>query len=395
MKTRLMKLLLAFLMLLSFLPSTTVHAADLTVTDKIAEDGRLYVTGGTAPYTWEKKTGSQSYEAITRTNYDVVGYNLAADGSWVNVPLTNGGITEDSYVTYRVTDNTGSTKEFQQNLYSQKLLNGSFETPSFTSDYKQYSVGTAGLIWKTTGSDNAIEIARANSNKYFGVSSTVHGKQFAELNCEAVGSLYQDVMTVPGETLNWSFAHRARLQSWGGGGSPVTYFTGIDVMALVIMPTIKYEQSVMSQEDVMKIVNNPTAYNAYVLKHSAGGKWDTVSGNYVVPEGQYLTRFFFVSVSSASKNATIGNLIDNVYFTTEKTPLEDTATLSLKKVATSDDPSLTTFPKVTVHVYDTADGVTKGNLRWTVELVANGQAETIINVEKGTYIIEEDRKSVV
>ncbi len=389
MKTRLMKLLLAFLMLLSFLPSTTVHAADLTVTDKISEDGRLYVTGGTGPYTWEKKTGSQSYTAITRTNYDVVGYNLAADGSWVNVPLTDGGITEDSYVTYRVTDVTGATKEFQQRLYSQKLLNGSFETPSIEGSYKQYPVGTTGLFWKTTGSDKAVEIAVANGNYFFGVTSTVHGRQFGELNCEAVGSLYQDVMTVPGETLNWSFAHRARLQSWGGGSTQITYYSGEDVMALVIMPTTKYEQSVMSQEDVMKIVNNPKDYGAYVLKHSADRKWDTVSGNYVVPQGQYLTRFFFVSVSSASKNATIGNLIDNVYFTTEKTQLEDTATLSLKKVATSSDSSLTTFPKVTVHVYDSVDGVTKGNLRWTVDLVANGQAETIINVEKGTYIIEE------
>ena len=389
MKTRLMKLLLAFLMLLSFLPSTTVHAADLTVTDKISEDGRLYVTGGTGPYTWEKKAGSQSYTAITRTNYDVVGYNLAADGSWVNVPLTDGGITEDSYVTYRVTDVTGATKEFQQRLYSQKLLNGSFETPSIEGSYKQYPVGTTGLFWKTTGSDKAVEIAVANGNYFFGVTSTVHGRQFGELNCEAVGSLYQDVMTVPGETLNWSFAHRARLQSWGGGSTQITYYSGEDVMALVIMPTTKYEQSVMSQEDVMKIVNNPKDYGAYVLKHSADRKWDTVSGNYVVPQGQYLTRFFFVSVSSASKNATIGNLIDNVYFTTEKTQLEDTATLSLKKVATSSDSSLTTFPKVTVHVYDSVDGVTKGNLRWTVDLVANGQAETIINIEKGTYIIEE------
>ena len=48
------------------------------------------------------------------------------------------------------------------------------------------------------------------------------GGQFAELNCQAYGALYQDVLTVPGATLNWSLAHAGR--------------DGTDTMALLIAP---------------------------------------------------------------------------------------------------------------------------------------------------------------
>ena len=400
MKKRLLSIFLVLSMLCSFLPTSAYaegEAVPLTITDAITTNGHLTVTGGTGPYTWQKKTGTGNYEDITYTVYETVGSNIAKDGSWLSVVLTGGGITESSYVTYKVTDTAGTSVEFAQTKYSTKLLNGSFETPTFSSSYSQPGVNTTGLYWKTTAAENKIELARANGNRYFGVSSTPDGTQFAELNCQEEGSLYQDVMTVPGETLSWSFAHRARLQSWGGdpGRSPV-YFEGEDTMALVIMDATKFGTTINTQEDILKVVADPTTYNAYVLTNSAGGSWETVSGNYVVPEDQYMTRFFFVSISAASGNVTIGNLIDNVHFTSEKTPVANTATLSIKKVATSTDTTLTTFPNPTIKIYEyvapttVGETGTKGNLLWTVTLTANSTTATeIINVPAGTYYIEE------
>ena len=398
MKKRLLSIFLVLSMLCSFLP-TSVYAegetVPLTITDTITTDGHLTVTGGTGPYTWQKKTGTGNYEDITYTAYETVGSNIAKDGSWLSVVLTGGGITESSYVTYKVTDAAGTSVEFAQTKYSAKLLNGSFETPSIKSSYwSQLSVNTSGLIWKTTAVGDGIEIVRASSgNLFFGVSTAPDGNQFAELNCEQEGSLYQDVMTVPGETLNWSFAHRARLQSYW---QDIHYYEGEDTMALVIMDANKFGTTINTQEDILKVVADPTTYGAYVLTNSAGGSWETVSGNYVVPEDQYMTRFFFVSISAASGNKTVGNLIDNVKFSSEKTPVPDTATLSIKKVATSTDTTLTTFPNPTIKIYEyvaptTVGGTgTKGNLLWTVTLTANSTTATeIINVPVGTYYIEE------
>ena len=398
MKKRLLSIFLVLSMLCSFLP-TSVYAegetVPLTITDTITTDGHLTVTGGTGPYTWQKKTGTGNYEDITYTDYETVGSNIAKDGSWLSVVLTGGGITESSYVTYKVTDAAGTSVEFAQTKYSAKLLNGSFETPSIKSSYwSQLSVNTSGLIWKTTAVGDGIEIVRASSgNLFFGVSTAPDGNQFAELNCEQEGSLYQDVMTVPGETLNWSFAHRARLQSYW---QDIHYYEGEDTMALVIMDATKFGTTIQTQEDILEVVADPTTYGAYVLTNSAGGSWETVSGNYVVPKDQYMTRFFFVSISAASGNKTVGNLIDNVKFSSEKTPVPDTATLSIKKVATSTDTTLTTFPNPTIKIYEyvapttVGETGTKGNLLWTVTLTANSTTATeIINVPVGTYYIEE------
>src|SRR5699024_2329448 len=44
----------------------------------------------------------------------------------------------------------------------------------------------------------------------YGISSAADGDQFAELNCETAGALYQDVLTVPGSTLYWGLEHADR-----------------------------------------------------------------------------------------------------------------------------------------------------------------------------------------
>ncbi|MDO4377874.1 MAG: Cna B-type domain-containing protein [Erysipelotrichia bacterium] len=386
---KLLSIMLIFSMVCSFFTTNVSAAGNPTITDTIVQNGHLTVTGGTAPYTWEKRINKEKYTAVEYTVYDIAGANMAGDGSWINVALTGGGLTESTTVTYRVTDADGKQATFTQKKYSSKLLNGSFENPSTKKgNYIQSSISTSNLYWNTTADEKRIEIAYANSNNYFfGVSQAADGDQFAELNCEEEGSLYQDVLTVPGTTLNWSFYHRARLQTWGGGDTAIQYFNGIDTMALVIV-SAETMSAIETQQDIIDVVNNPTAYNAFVLKHSAGNEWSAVSGNYVVPAGQYLTRFFFVSVSAASGDKTIGNLIDKVQFNDVVNPLPNTASLQIRKVATSDEENLQ-YPNPTIYIYDTDANGGKANLRWTVNPVANGENVTVSNVSAGTYYIEE------
>ena len=44
------------------------------------------------------------------------------------------------------------------------------------------------------------------------------------------------------------------------------------------------------------------------------GKWTYHYGDYTVPAGQYVTRFYFVAVAAANGNLSNGNLLDNISF---------------------------------------------------------------------------------
>ena len=48
--------------------------------------------------------------------------------------------------------------------------------------------------------------------------------------------------------------------------------------------------------------------------------WTESSGTYKIPDGQYLTRFFFAAISTASKVKTMGNLLDDVWFSQNVAP---------------------------------------------------------------------------
>ena len=72
--------------------------------------------------------------------------------------------------------------------------------------------------WATTASDTLIELWHTGFN---GVPAGA-GTQFAELNATQPSTLYQDVATTPGETIEWSLFHRGR--------------SGVDVMRVIIGP---------------------------------------------------------------------------------------------------------------------------------------------------------------
>lgn len=218
----------------------------------------------------------------------------------------------------------------------------------------------------------------------FGASSTPNGsKQFAELNATQEGALYQDVLTKPGLTMSWQFSHKARTRmnygystDWLGHVTKKSQNDNVmmptsdrneDKMAMVIAP-LELVENITTQAQLEALLNkcgstNGTyhvdgdgtngkigkSYPVYIAYDSSKittyrsrsgwnystSPWNTQSGTYEVPEGQYLTRFFFVAISTAFDSGAlrVGNLLDNVWFAQETppAPTEGTGRITVTK----------------------------------------------------------------
>ena len=326
----------------------------LTITDNVITNGCLDAVysaesdeGTSYYYVWEKSADGQEWDTIRRLRMNGDQYNLTEDGQELNVTLEVVNDESDiggqwfrvsvyeSKEAYDNEDNPLQTSAAMQLLYYDELRNGSFEEPNVeeltnqNSNY-QYPVGTQGLIWQTTGEDRQIEIVnetndlRDGASDYRNTDGAVEGTQYAELNCQSAGALYQDVLTVPGTTLNWQFNHRGR--------------DGNDTMYLLIASTENVLE-ITDQNDLEGLVSRIQQYGQrinqstwiwddYLLVENTANNsgWDYVQGTYTVPEDQYLTRFFFVAGDTAAtgeKANTIGNLLDDVRFTTGLLPAQD------------------------------------------------------------------------
>ena len=361
---------------------------DLYISDSVSSDGLFTATfkdnvtipkDATVVYQWERSLDKSIWTDVDRIavsgsegNYI---YNMTEDGVSVNVvqdasPIA-ANVQDDQRYWYRVTatvtanDGTKTTYSAEpvQVPYYIELQNGSFEQPV---GHKQYEMGKEGLIWKTTGPGTGehknadIEIARPTGEgsnnqqvvENYGIPKASHGDQFAELNCEAVGTLYQDVMTIPGTTLNWQFDHVARQRRGQGGAWDDENLW--DEMAMVIMPAENADywayqlkqagSDAAAIRGVLARIETEVA-GAYVLdnvrdqpyyrtRNDSSASWNVRGWGhydsedngepYKVPEDQYLTRFFFVSVSSGMGEISLGNCLDNVYFSKDPLPLENT-----------------------------------------------------------------------
>lgn len=289
-------------------------------------------------YTWTAKffhtDNSGGETEITNEDSSIDPAALYEDGS-LNVAIDNGGIREETDVngnevlhvtTYTVTakDKDGKPKgEASHRVeFGGNVLNGSFEYPSIPSNSTNYAFanGTHQLFWRTTapGVDNTlgqdVELGNDNpKNPYLPAGSkAAHGTQYAELNAEAVGTLYQDVLTAPGAELSWGFSHRSRKD-----------MVEVNTMYLIIASS-KDGAEIKTQEDVNDLTSKytadgvPVSYGegSYTLWKMEGdaNHWQNHFGSYKVPDGQYATRFFFASATGK----TTGNLIDNVTFNQEQ-----------------------------------------------------------------------------
>lgn len=311
--------------------------------------------------------------------------------TWLDVAADDGARTTGTRVFYYVTMSyTNAEGEAQMPLRSEpveieyygQLENGSFETPDildangrqtngFTGNQtSNASYKAHGGIWQTTGiGDNSvkagslghdIEIFNVNQGNtglgnYWrnGKLSTntsakdtpvaKDGDQFAELNCENAGALYQDVITHPNEELSYWLSHRARISNNSRTQSQDFY----DSMYLVIMPT----KIAMTAGDDGGELDTQDELEAFIAKHggfdeakataeenrvtyqeddagifirrisSDNYDWHTIQeyASYLAKAG--LTRFFFVAAQTSNTNnandKTEGNFLDDVGFSQE------------------------------------------------------------------------------
>ena len=200
------------------------------------------------------------------------------------------------------------------------LGNGGFEDPGVPAG--TYAIYDAALVppWSTTDVANGIEIWGDGFN---GVPA-FEGANFAELNANSAGTLYQDVVSTPGSTMTWTLQHRAR--------------EGTDVMRVLIGDATTADVFSDTGWDVISadISHDTTA-------------WGVASEDYIVPAGQTCTRFAFRAVSTGSGNPSVGNFLDAVGFTVTipaeptPTPAGPTPTPAASTAATA-APQVTTPP---------------------------------------------------
>ena len=141
--------------------------------------------------------------------------------------------------------------------------------------------------WVTDDPWGVLEIWRTgnNNNPY----TAYEGNQWAELNSQFASALYFDVGTVPGTTMIWRFAHRGRAST--------------DCMDLNIGSSLTPLSLVNQGNFCSQTVNTgPNTFNG----------WKIYEGTYVVPDGQYSTRFEYRSTNGSAPN--VGNFIDGVEF---------------------------------------------------------------------------------
>ena len=387
-------------------------------------------------YVWYRSINGATEEQQIPTQYysttgTDLGKDISTDGKDLYIALNGGALkyNGNETVNYKVEayakndlneyglPKEGTTALATSSVYNvtgyYEVQNGSFETPSVTELHSgtnnwQFSNENYKKLkgaWQTTGTANAseysdsegadIEIVTTESDNtldgysWHGDKIAADGNQFAELNCETAGALYQDVLTTPGEVLNYQVAHRAR----GANGND-TSAEEKDTMYVVAMSS-EMAQNITTQAQVLDVVNNKENYpGAMVATYTDGDRsWTTHQGTYTVASNQYSTRFFFVAGNTASNNLTVGNFIDNVRFTRDRlTPVAGTANVTVTKTITglSAADAETLANRLSFKVGDVST-LSYNDMTWTYE---NGvyRGSTIVNIPQdkcGDINIEE------
>lgn len=381
--------------------STTVE-----VEDDIVNSGALKATctsDSVKNYTWyrnSKETGE--YTKVDPVNYNTgseIKTNISQDQTQLFPAYDNGeatGARQWYYVEVELTNGEKITSDPIQVTYFKELQNGGFENLTATSYSNQYSneyYKEENGVWQTTGIGTGnkkncdIEIVRKGmsndsssyawnkvSGKLFNnfsdsssytptdgsyedghdwANAAYEGNQFAELNCEESGALYQDVLTKDGTALNYWLSHRARgkygyssyrKESWDFYEPyyPNANVKQYDTMFLVMMPTKTAIENNLTTQDNLKnylaslhvnysqtatTEENEVVYNQNGIKilriTSSNQKWHYIlATNDYIPTSS-LTRFFFMAGTTAAGSLTEGNFLDQVGFSQELPPVAD------------------------------------------------------------------------
>jgi hypothetical protein len=170
------------------------------------------------------------------------------------------------------------------------LINGGFESPSFTPGSPDFSFIDAASLpgWNTTAADNVIEIW---SDGFQGIPA-YEGTQFAELNANLVSTLFQDSDGIAsGSILGFEFAHRGRL--------------GIDTLRLDITD--------LGLDGVFGTADDSLLFSKEYADGNQSWGFYTSAGEAPIVALGNTVRFSYVSVSAAGGNS-VGNFIDAADF---------------------------------------------------------------------------------
>jgi len=379
------------------------YKAKNVVEDTIASNGLLTLNyeetlGDT--YIWERSLDNLAWEEVEIKKVTGESYNIENGGKSVNVVLDNVGRDDkgtQKYYRVKVINSDGTvafTTAGYQVPYYGELRNGSFESPKVTSGFNIHSKnGTDGLVWKTTADDECIEIANitksGTKNAYFANRydpTAPDGYQFAELNAEGPGALYQDVLTTPGAKLYWELHHRGRTATTRGVN---------DTMYVVVMKA-EDAASITTQTQLERLVtqlengNGPLGAEIWKIEAVSNTQWTRHTEEYRVSEGQYLTRFFFVSGETAHGGKTIGNLLDKVSFSeTVPDPAPDKGNLTVTKTVVGLTEEEAAGYKVEVNVKKNGSVVKKLTLTGFNSTNGYQAQDSVQDLEPGYYTIEE------
>lgn len=261
---------------------TGVNAADFTVT---AFPSTLIIAGG-ASTTFQVTFDPSS--VFTRTaqinivnnDSDENPYNFVIQGTGL---LDNDGDGIENNVDID-DDNDGIIDTIECGTCNgDPFVNGSFENPTIGN--ATYAILPTSSVpgWQTSA-ENFIEIWSSGfSSGSGGPVPAAQGNQFAELNANVPGILYQTFcLNAAGGTIFWSIKHRGRA------GSDTAYVKFGSTLA-----------NAVASAPIVTMVDGNTAWGSY-------------SGVYNIPVGQTSIVLTFQAGPTASGSASVGNFIDDV-----------------------------------------------------------------------------------
>lgn len=178
------------------------------------------------------------------------------------------------------------------------MTNGGFESNNPAGN-PGFEILPAASVPGWEASTNEIELWDSNFN---GVPSH-SGNVFAEMNANAQGSLYQNICLTNGETLRWSFAHRART----GGAATQTALFQIANSSGTILQSLATQASTTAQAwNVNSNTSGVTYSGATGLQRVQFTTSDAGSvGNFLDSISLDILPFVEFSVASASGNENI------------------------------------------------------------------------------------------
>ncbi len=215
-------------------------------------------------------------------------------------------------------------KDNESSYTPTQIINGDFEDTE--AIYATNLTERRGIDEGWTTTDSWFETLTIAKCDEWGVMEPEDKGIFAEMNADNAAVLYQDLTTYGGDVIRWTLDHAARCD----GADPQTMEVhigasdGNDPSGIndSINPHIdSTTKAVFSSSGVTNPSGKTYGYgnaselaNLSVEQLFMENPWYNAKGVYIIPEGQSVTRFAFVSTCEYSLS--LGNLLDNITFST-------------------------------------------------------------------------------